>query len=61
MGTTHPALRTTTNREIVFALLADLGLQFGNEVHITTGPLYHSGPLAFASLAHTMGAPIVVL
>jgi acyl-CoA synthetase (AMP-forming)/AMP-acid ligase II len=60
-GKPKGALRTTTNREIVFALLAELGLQFGNEVHITTGPLYHSGPLAFMSLAHTMGAPIVVL
>ena len=55
------ALRTTTNREIVFALLAELGLQFGNEVHITTGPMYHSGPLAFVSINHTLGAPIVVL
>jgi acyl-CoA synthetase (AMP-forming)/AMP-acid ligase II len=60
-GKPKGALRTTTNREIVFALLAELGLQFGNEVHITTGPMYHSGPLAFASIAHTMGAPIVVL
>jgi len=25
------------------------------------GPLYHSGPLAFASLSHTLGAPIIVL
>ena len=49
------------NREIVFALLGELGLQLGNEVHITTGPLYHSGPLAFVSLSHTLGAPIIVL
>jgi acyl-CoA synthetase (AMP-forming)/AMP-acid ligase II len=60
-GKPKGALRTTSNREIVFALLAELGLQFGNEVHITTGPLYHSGPLAFASLAHTLGGPIIVL
>ncbi len=60
-GKPKGALRTTTNREVVLALLAELGLQFGNEVHITTGPLYHSGPLAFASLNHTLGAPIVVL
>ena len=46
-GKPKGALRTTTNREIVLALLAELGLQFGNEVHITTGPMYHSGPLAF--------------
>ncbi len=60
-GKPKGALRTTTNREIVLALLAELGLQFGNEVHITTGPMYHSGPLAFVSVNHTLGAPIVVL
>ena len=37
------------------ALLGELGLLHGNEVHITTGPLYHSGPLAFALLSHTLG------
>jgi acyl-CoA synthetase (AMP-forming)/AMP-acid ligase II len=60
-GKPKGALRTTSNREIVLALLAELGLQFGNETHITTGPMYHSGPLAFASINHTLGAPIVVL
>jgi len=30
-------------------------------VHLTTGPLYHSGPLAFASMSHTLGNPVVVL
>jgi long-chain acyl-CoA synthetase len=60
-GKPKGALRTTTNREIVLALLGELGLQFGNEVHITTGPMYHSGPLAFVSVNHTLGAPIVVL
>jgi acyl-CoA synthetase (AMP-forming)/AMP-acid ligase II len=33
----------------------------GNEVHITTGPMYHSGPLAFVSLNHSAGSPIIVL
>ena len=33
----------------------------GEEVHLTTGPLYHSGPLAFATMSHTMGCPVVVL
>ena len=31
------------------------------EVHLTTGPLYHSGPLAFALLSHTLGCPVIVL
>ncbi len=60
-GKPKGALRTTTNAEIVLALLGELGLQLGNEVHITTGPMYHSGPLAFVSVNHSLGAPIVVL
>ena len=43
------ALRSDDQNRDRLALLAELGLQFGNEVHITTGPMYHSGPLAFAS------------
>ncbi len=60
-GKPKGALRTTTNAPIVFALLGELGFQMGNEVHITTGPMYHSGPLAFVSLNHSAGSPIVVL
>ena len=60
-GKPKGALRTGTNTQIVFALLGELGFQMGNEVHITTGPMYHSGPLAFVSLNHSAGSPIVVL
>jgi len=60
-GKPKGALRTSTNAPIVFALLGELGFQMGNEVHITTGPMYHSGPLAFVSLNHSAGAPIIVL
>jgi acyl-CoA synthetase (AMP-forming)/AMP-acid ligase II len=60
-GKPKGALRTSTDRTLVFALLAELNLLHENAVHLTTGPLYHSGPLAFASLSHTLGAPIVVL
>jgi acyl-CoA synthetase (AMP-forming)/AMP-acid ligase II len=60
-GKPKGALRTRTDRTIVFALLDALRLLHENSVHLTTGPLYHSGPLAFASMSHTLGAPIVVL
>ena len=60
-GKPKGALRTSTNAPVVFALLGELGFQMGNEVHITTGPMYHSGPLAFVSLNHSAGCPIVVL
>ena len=60
-GKPKGALRTSTNAPVVLALLGELGFQMGNEVHITTGPMYHSGPLAFVSLNHSAGSPIVVL
>jgi acyl-CoA synthetase (AMP-forming)/AMP-acid ligase II len=60
-GKPKGALRTSTDAALVMVLLGELGLAPGREVYLTTGPLYHSGPLAFASLAHTLGGPIVVL
>jgi acyl-CoA synthetase (AMP-forming)/AMP-acid ligase II len=60
-GKPKGAVRTTSDPVIVGALLGELGLVPGNEVHITTGPLYHSGPLAFAVISHTLGCPVVIL
>ena len=60
-GKPKGALRTGTDPAIVGALLGELGLIPRGEIHLTTGPLYHSGPLAFASLSHTLGNPVVVL
>ncbi len=60
-GKPKGALRTRTDRVLVAAMLAELGVGQPDDVHLTTGPLYHSGPLAFASLSHTIGRPIVVL
>ncbi|HYU39136.1 MAG TPA: AMP-binding protein [Acidimicrobiia bacterium] len=60
-GKPKGALRTTSDPVIVGSLLGELGLRPGDEVHITTGPLYHSGPLAFAVISHTLGCPIVIL
>lgn len=59
-GKPKGALRTTTHPQTIFALLGEVRLG-ADEVHLTTGPLYHSGPLAWAALNHTLGAPIVVL
>jgi acyl-CoA synthetase (AMP-forming)/AMP-acid ligase II len=60
-GKPKGALRTTSDPVVVAALLGELGLRPGDEMHLTTGPLYHSGPLAFALLSHTLGCPVVVL
>ena len=60
-GKPKGALRTSTDPALVMTLLQELRLRPGEEVHITTGPLYHSGPLAWASLTHTLGGTIVLL
>jgi acyl-CoA synthetase (AMP-forming)/AMP-acid ligase II len=60
-GKPKGALRTSTDPTLVMALLQELRLRPGEEVHITSGPLYHSGPLAWAVLTHTLGGTIVVL
>jgi len=60
-GRPKGALRTTTDTATVLALLAELNLQPGAEVHVTTGPLYHSGPLAWATMTHSLGCPVIVL
>jgi acyl-CoA synthetase (AMP-forming)/AMP-acid ligase II len=60
-GKPKGAMRTATDPALVLAMLQKLRMQPGDEVHITTGPLYHSGPLAFASLAHTLGGTVVVM
>jgi acyl-CoA synthetase (AMP-forming)/AMP-acid ligase II len=59
-GKPKGALRTRTDRELVFALLQELRMGF-DEVHLTTGPLYHSGPNAFAVLSMLLGGTIVVM
>ena len=60
-GRPKGALRTSTDPGAVGAMLERLNLLVPDPVHITTGPLYHSGPLAFASFAHAVGGTIVVL
>jgi fatty-acyl-CoA synthase/long-chain acyl-CoA synthetase len=40
-------------------LIAHIGYQ-ADDVYLTTGPLYHSGPGGFATVAHALGNTIVV-
>jgi acyl-CoA synthetase (AMP-forming)/AMP-acid ligase II len=60
-GKPKGAVRSRTDPMLVATMIGELGLAQPDDVHLTTGPLYHSGPLAFASLAHLLGAPVVVL
>jgi fatty-acyl-CoA synthase/long-chain acyl-CoA synthetase len=45
--------------QAVGAFIALVGYT-GDDVYITTGPLYHSGPLGFMTLAHALGQTLVV-
>jgi acyl-CoA synthetase (AMP-forming)/AMP-acid ligase II len=59
-GKPKGALRTHTDRDLVLLLLQELRMGL-DEVHLTTGPLYHSGPNAFALLAMMLGGTVVVM
>jgi acyl-CoA synthetase (AMP-forming)/AMP-acid ligase II len=60
-GRPKGAMRTTSDAATIIALLQGLRLLEGAPVHLTTGPLYHSGPLAFATFAHAVGGTVVLL
>jgi acyl-CoA synthetase (AMP-forming)/AMP-acid ligase II len=60
-GKPKGALRTSSDPALVGALIERLRMQPGTEVHITTGPLYHSGPNAFAVLTHLLGGRVVLM
>lgn len=61
-GRPKGAVRSRTDRALLGAMLAALRFPGGpGEVHITTGPLYHAGPNAFALITHITGGTIVVM
>ena len=60
-GKPKGAMRSGTDAGAVAALMQAVHLLDGPSVHLTTGPLYHSGPLSFALFAHALGGTIVVL
>jgi fatty-acyl-CoA synthase/long-chain acyl-CoA synthetase len=51
--------RGTGDPEQVRALLAHIGYQ-PDDVYLTTGPLYHSGPGGFMGIAHLLGNTVVL-
>jgi acyl-CoA synthetase (AMP-forming)/AMP-acid ligase II len=60
-GKPKGALRTSSDPQLLAALLQALDYLHPDGVHLTTGPLYHSGPLAFAGLAGQIGHLVVLL
>ncbi len=59
-GKPKGAKRGPADQSLVFAMVAKLRMG-GEEVHLTTGPLYHSGPNAFAFLSHMLGGTVVIM
>jgi acyl-CoA synthetase (AMP-forming)/AMP-acid ligase II len=60
-GRPKGALRGPADPETTAALVEVLRLRLLEEVHLTTGPLYHSGPLAWALLNHVLGGTVVLM
>jgi fatty-acyl-CoA synthase/long-chain acyl-CoA synthetase len=58
-GRPKGAVRHPPDRAQQAALLAHISYEPG-DVYLTTGPLYHSGPSAFMSIAHTLGNAVVL-
>ncbi len=59
-GKPKGAVRGGTDPALVATLIAEIRYT-PDDVHITTGPLYHSGPGAFSGLTHVLGGTVVVL
>ncbi|HLH47384.1 MAG TPA: class I adenylate-forming enzyme family protein, partial [Acidimicrobiales bacterium] len=51
--------RSRSGSAAVAGLVQEIGYT-PDDVYITTGPLYHSGPGAFAGIAHALGNTVVV-
>ncbi len=60
-GKPKGAVRGPTDPAATRTLAATVRLRPHEEVHLTTGPLYHSGPLAWALLTHALGGTVVLL
>ena len=58
-GKPKGALRSQTNLEAALALWNLIGYRPG-DVYLTTGPLYHSGPLGFMAPIQMLGGTVVV-
>jgi fatty-acyl-CoA synthase/long-chain acyl-CoA synthetase len=58
-GKPKGALRQRTDESLVLGLVGLIGYT-PDDVYLTTGPLYHSGPSAFMSIGLMMGQTVVV-
>lgn len=59
-GKPKGAVRSGTDPNLVAVLVGEIRYA-SDDVHITTGPLYHSGPAGFSGLTHVLGGTVVIL
>lgn len=59
-GRPKGVVRGEIAQEIVLGLVGEIGFQPG-DVYLTTGPLYHSGPMSFMLIVQLMGGTVVVM
>jgi acyl-CoA synthetase (AMP-forming)/AMP-acid ligase II len=58
-GRPKGALRRGADPQVAAALVAHIGF-VPDDVYLTTGPLYHSGPLGFMAMVQAVGGSVVV-
>jgi acyl-coenzyme A synthetase/AMP-(fatty) acid ligase len=58
-GKPKGALRTGGDPAVAAALILHIGFS-PDDIYLTTGPLYHSGPLGFMAAVQTLGGSVVV-
>ena len=59
-GKPKGVVRDEPDPAIVAGLVGEIGFEPG-DVYLTTGPLYHSGPLSFMLIVQLMGGSVVVM
>lgn len=59
-GKPKGVVRGAADPEMVLGLMTEIGFQ-PDDVYLTTGPLYHSGPLSFMLLVQQLGGTVVVM
>ncbi|MFF4240039.1 AMP-binding protein [Actinomadura geliboluensis] len=59
-GKPKGVVRAEPDPALVLGLVTEIGFQPG-DVYLTTGPLYHSGPMSFMLIVQLMGGTVVVM
>jgi fatty-acyl-CoA synthase/long-chain acyl-CoA synthetase len=59
-GKPKGVVRGAVDMEIILGLVATIGYQ-ADDVYLTTGPLYHSGPMSFMQIVQRFGGRVVVM